>query len=277
MKAQNNMIEANEVARIIADATSKAIAQTIPSVIADTFARLGIVAINTHPTSVPQSSTVTHSQAPVNKPSRPTAPAPVKVTQGTDERPNYGDFSCKVGANRTKLPMGMFEGFANIILIMPDGVERGLNTDKEGRARLQVSETNRIGAYEGNGHHLVFTRVDGEPGVYDVSIYTPKALRQSMVNVRDIRPVAPSPINLEGAFDAPPAQGKVKRPRSAAQLANDARLGALATARHAAVSDTVVAHGTREQALSVRPTPIYVQKGAQVTVSGYVVPARRTR
>jgi hypothetical protein len=239
--AQNGAINANELANVLA--------QTIASV----FAGLGIVQVNTHPSSVPNSAAkVTQRPAQNNivasVPRRPatqtatrteTRTAQASQTLRTAQVPDFGDFYVKVGdkagyrPNRSKLPQGMFEGFDAIVCNLPTGESVVCNKDVEGRGRLNKAQLDSMRVEA--GHTLVFTRV--EDGVFDVEIVGDA---QTQTRTQAQRPAArrnTSPVldlpDLDDEFWADDntqaqtqtrANGKVKRARSAAQLANDAKL-----------------------------------------------------
>jgi hypothetical protein len=238
------------------------LASLLTEVITNTFVNLGIVQVNTHPASVPtqaraqaqithkpsQSARISAPKISVSAPkvnvtgasrgnaagiTKPTLTratgeqfrAP-RVTQTTTHtKPNFGFDSCVVGENRTKLPKGIFEGFDGIILRFADGREHGMNTDVEGRGRLTRNQTDEIGAYYSEGHHLVFERDPEYANVYDVIIWS-----EGKPNVAHVAHVAPTIHVLTRAASQPkaPAGKTAKKEPTPAQLQARANFAARA-------------------------------------------------
>jgi hypothetical protein len=228
MKPNNNnnmSMSASELARVLTET------------ITQTFVNLGIVQVIAHPSSVPTTQPASRVTAPkVNVTGQVTAPsirkaqgntvAPVTRAQTaqpsarvTHPQPNFGDDSCVVGENRTKLPKGIFDGFEGIVLRFADGREHGIKTDVEGRGRLTRNQTDDIGAYHSEGHHLVFVRDDEFGNVYDVHIWAEgsansrRAHVAPAVAVPQVAPVKAGQGNGKGS----------KKPATPAQLAARAK------------------------------------------------------
>jgi hypothetical protein len=229
----NNMsMSASELARVLTET------------ITQTFVNLGIVQVIAHPSSVPSQvnvtgAKVTKPQAQVSAPSvrkaQGNAVAPVTRAQAqtsqarvTHPQPNFGDDSCVVGENRTKLPKGIFDGFEGIVLRFADGREHGIKTDVEGRGRLTRNQTDDIGAYHSEGHHLVFVRDEEFGNVYDVHIWaegTERVRRAHVAPAVAVPQVAP--------VKAGQGQGNgkgSKKPATQAQLAARAKFSQRAKA-----------------------------------------------
>jgi hypothetical protein len=229
-KQANTILDANTLAQILAQSLT------------NTLAALGVVQVTAHPSSVPSQAQVTKATVPnitgadKRTQQQSTNGAAVKRTQSQAhvqaDVPNYGDFHCKVGANRSKLPMGLFDDpntgadFEGITLRLPNGVEHWVKTDGEGRGRLTLNQTDSFGAHESQGHILVFTRDEEYANVYDVSIWAGKGhavARPSVAETysapRVTRPQAAQSVPSTQATSAP-----MKKARSAAQLANDEKL-----------------------------------------------------
>lgn len=250
----NNSIDANTLVTAIVEAQRASLTAM--------FATLGIAQITTHPSSVPTNDMISAQAIMANQPAAfhvPQAaqgmpPIPAQVppmpaqplqtapivnappSQGKQRKgkgtgnghvkslapPTFGDFHCQVGANRTKLPLGIFrdesgeQRFKNIHLRLPDGTYHTLNTDGEGRGRLTVSTTDKIGAFENQDHMLVFTRDIEYANVWDVAIV--RGIRESTGAAAHAASVPTQPAQLQTAPIT------AKKPRSAAQLANDKRL-----------------------------------------------------
>jgi hypothetical protein len=186
--------------------------RVLTETITQTFVNLGIVQVIAHPTSVPN---VVPTQAQVTKPVIvPTVTTPKTHTpHSSGNEPNFGDGSCIVGENRTKLPKGIFDGYEGIVLRFPDGHEHGIKTDSEGRGRLTLNQTNEIGAYHSQGHHLVFIRDIEYGNVYDVVIWSGEGY--TVYHPENGGAYAQQPVAETPAVN----KAKAKKPATPAQLA----------------------------------------------------------
>lgn len=202
--SNNKALNLNDTINLV----SGVVNQTLPVAITETLRLLGVnVAGNANAGQV-------HARQPQVAPAPLSVSAPMiqttrKAAQGsrvtsadnnarvsnTSDVPNYGDFHCSVGENRTKLPMGLFEGYSYVIFNLPSGETHQSNASREGRATLVRSLTDSIGAYASQGHKLVFTRDVEYGNMYDVSVYTPKAQRRAEFAQAAERSIAPAPRN----------------------------------------------------------------------------------
>lgn len=230
------------------------LAQIISSVLVTTFTQMGIVAghaENVAPTitraSVKTAPSIAHHAGP-------------KVTRNV---PAFGDFHCHVGqsadgsrVSRAKLPMGMFEGYSSIIINLPDGTWTQVNCDAEGRGRLSKGDLDKLRVPANST--LVFTSL-GE-GQFDLFV-GPSDEPVQVSNPVSRGPKLPTKAkapSIESLFGAKgPTLPNAPKQRSAAQLANDAKLRDMALARKA------------QNAAPVLNTPQYVvvaPKGRQVKI-----------
>jgi hypothetical protein len=204
-------------------------------------------------------------------PTVPSAPRPVPVVP--NNAPTNAELYSKIGVrkdSRMTLPVGMFREYTRVVLIFPNGAEIAADKDVEGRGRIS-----RKFALENSGavagQYLTYHPRGG--GYFIVSVTGTPAPVSQVAPIAQNVPAAPVVSSFAdswarifgGATAAPAAQTsqngaapeKVKKPRSAKQLANDERLRTEAKNRKAAAASGVVAAGTRADVASVPVTPMY--------------------